>query len=376
MIYKRLIQSAVFKSYTLTNKIREYLIKKNRISYWREITKGRLAQLPPPMRNVLADEERGEIDRFYGKYIKVDPIFHEFYKKATGKFDVRNIPDDIYYSKIDPFYNDWEYAARMDNKTFYRWMFRNIKQPLTICYRQNGFWLDSDSKPLSFSDALDRIKKSQVAFIKYAALSMGGKGVLACDESTSHEEISSFIAANPNDIIVQEGIVQSKMMARLNPSSVNTIRIVTLLRKDYSVKICSTCVRMGLKGSKVDNASSGGIVVGVDETGRLNKTAFGPDGKSYSKHPTSGVNFDSIVIPSFEKVKKAVSEQAAAVPLFRLISWDIAIDYNDEPILIEANLFVGELEFHQLNNGPIFGEETEDILNEVFQSKKKLKYPF
>lgn len=64
------------------------------------------------------------------------------------------------------------------------------------------------------------------------------------------------------------------------------------------------------------------------------------------------------------------------MPLFRLISWDIAIDENDSPVLIEANLFVGELEFHQLNNGPIFGEETEDILKEVFQSNKRIKYPF
>lgn len=255
-------------------------------------------------------------------------------------------------------------------------MFRNIKQPITICYRQNGFWLDSNSKPLPSSDVLDYIKKFHVAFIKYATLSMGGKGILVCDESTSLKELSSFIAANPNDIIVQEAIRQSKKMAELNQSSVNTIRIVTLLRKDGTVKICSTCVRMGLKGSRVDNASSGGIVVGVDEIGRLKDTAYGPDGKSYSKHPISGVNFNKIVTPSFDKIKEVVTKEALATPLFRLISWDIAIDDKDEPVLIEANLFVGELEFHQLNNGPIFGEETEEILEEVFTSNKKITYPF
>ena len=106
---------------------------------------------------------------------------------------------------------------------------------------------------------------------------------------------------------------------------------------------------MGLKGSRVDNASSGGIVVGVDEIRRLKDTAYGPDGKSYSKHPISGVNFNKIVTPSFDKIKEVVTKEALATPLFRLISWDIAIDDKDEPVLIEANLFVGELEFHQLN---------------------------
>ena len=33
-------------------------------------------------------------------------------------------------------------------------------------------------------------------------------------------------------------------------------------------------------------------------------------------------------------------------------------------------------EFHQQKNGPIFGEETEDILREIIDNPKKLSYPF
>lgn len=38
----------------------------------------------------------------------------------------------------------------------------------------------------------------------------------------------------------------------------------------------------------------------------------------------------------------------------------------NEPVLIEANLRYGELDFHQLNNGPVFGKDTKKILDEVF----------
>jgi hypothetical protein len=48
------------------------------------------------------------------------------------------------------------------------------------------------------------------------------------------------------------------------------------------------------------------------------------------------------------------------------VSWDIAFDEQENPVLIEANLKDGELDFHQLNNGPLFGDDTEKILDEVF----------
>ena len=54
------------------------------------------------------------------------------------------------------------------------------------------------------------------------------------------------------------------------------------------------------------------------------------------------------------------------IPHFRMVSWDFSVNEDGMPILIEANLMYGELEFHQLCNGPIFGDDTEEILKEVF----------
>ena len=61
---------------------------------------------------------------------------------------------------------------------------------------------------------------------------------------------------------------------------------------------------------------------------------------------------------------------ATKVPHFRLVSWDIAIDSVGQPVFIEMNPAYGELDFHQLNNGPIFGEDTEEVLEEVFGKKR------
>lgn len=47
-----------------------------------------------------------------------------------------------------------------------------------------------------------------------------------------------------------------------------------------------------------------------------------------------------------------------------------SIDETGEPVLIEANINYGGVEIHQINNGLIFGNETKEILEEVFQKKK------
>ena len=168
------------------------------------------------------------------------------------------------------------------------------------------------------------------------------------------------------DIVVQEPISQSNELSRLNPSSVNTIRCLTLLKKDGTAKLYSTCLRMGVGDTKVDNASSGGCVVGVKEDGTLNEFASTPQGKRFKAHPFTGLDFSTVTIPNFSRIKELVLGEATKLSYFRLVSWDIALNKQNEPVLIEANLCSGELDFHQLNNGPLFGDDTEEILNEVF----------
>jgi hypothetical protein len=55
------------------------------------------------------------------------------------------------------------------------------------------------------------------------------------------------------------------------------------------------------------------------------------------------------------------------IPHFKLVSWDIAIDDTNEAVLIEANMRKGGIDIIQFNSGPIFGDLTERVLDEVFE---------
>lgn len=79
--------------------------------------------------------------------------------------------------------------------------------------------------------------------------------------------------------------------------------------------------------------------------------------------------FDGYTIPGIHEVWDLVQVAHPMVPHFRLVSWDFAINEEGHPVMIEANLNLGELDFHQLNNGPVFGEDIKKILDEVFGKK-------
>ena len=161
---------------------------------------------------------------------------------------------------------------------------------------------------------------------------------------------------------------QHRDIARVNESSVNTIRMISLLSAD-GPKIYSRIFRVGVAGKKVDNYSSGGLTIGINEDGILNKYAYNSKGERFERHPSNDFVFEGYKIPGFEKAVELVKKAHPMVPHFRLVSFDIAIDEKGEAVFIEANLCKGSIEIHEFNNGPLFGDDTEKILNEVFGEK-------
>ena len=116
----------------------------------------------------------------------------------------------------------------------------------------------------------------------------------------------------------------------------------------------------------MDNFCSGGVAVGIDDSGRLKEYGYYLNGSRITTHPVTGISFLGRQIPSFERAKDLVKHAHICVPHFRMVSWDVAIGQDGQPILIEANLADGQLDFHQLTNGPLFKEDTKRILDEVY----------
>lgn len=145
----------------------------------------------------------------------------------------------------------------------------------------------------------------------------------------------SFRFQYPRGAVLEEPIVQSAAMARLHPSSVNTIRAVTLKLKN-ELKIIFMMLRTGQDGSFVDNGSAGGVFCAVDTERGVVTAAADHTHAEITNHPTTGVPLIGFEIPEFAELKELLRTLADKVEGVNYIGWDLA--HTDEGwIMVEAN---------------------------------------
>lgn len=135
--------------------------------------------------------------------------------------------------------------------------------------------------------------------------------------------------------LLEEKMYNIDTLAVLNPTSLNTCRIVTCHGGGY-FKVLFGCLRIGSKGALIDNATQGGTAARIDiETGKLSSVF---KGNAYRLIEGSQVGRDEIglQIPYWKETIEMLREASKLVPEIHLVGWDVAIGPNG-PHLIEGN---------------------------------------
>lgn len=172
------------------------------------------------------------------------------------------------------------------------------------------------------------------------------------------------------DYIIQKCIIQHPQYKMFNSSSVNTEKIISFLFKG-KVYILTSILRVGAPGSHIDTASTGkGYTIGIGSDGQLNEVGYNIFGERRTKD-ASGRDFSSIKLIAHEEICRVIERAHLMLPRFELISWDFAVDDNCMPVLIEYNLNYPNVLVYQMNNGPLFGDLTEDVLRDVAERRKR-----
>ena len=137
--------------------------------------------------------------------------------------------------------------------------------------------------------------------------------------------------------LLEEVVIQHKEMEELHPDSLNTMRIATL-RKEEDIIIMGVALRIGTGNEVVDNFHKNGIVASVDiETGIVKSMGINYLHRRFVKHPDTGKKIIGFQIPNWNKVLDTVVKAAKALPEMDYVGWDVAIDRNDNVLLIEGN---------------------------------------
>lgn len=217
----------------------------------------------------------------------------------------------------------------------------------------------------------DFIKGKENVFVKVTD-DCGGNGVEKINLSENEDAAALYSRLmEKKQYLVEESLVQHEKMNLLNPSSINTLRVTSVLSKGVP-HIMYCLVRMGDGTKNVDNISSGGMYCPVNEDGVIYAPAFcDKTGMCYDKHPMTGTEFEGFEIPYYHEAIELVKKAALVVPQIRYVGWDVAI-CEDGPVLIEGNTIPGydmcQNHNHIKNNGGIlpkfqavFGENLSDL---------------
>lgn len=320
-----------------------------------------------PMKS-LTRGQKADIKAYFKKHFgrEVPTYWHQYLYSRNGIYSEKYIPASIYNSEILYRLNNLRFGLPYADKGFYDTIFPDINRPRTIIKNMNGCFFDS-CHPITKDDAITICYNLDNAVIKPSLGGHWGIGVeLFHSENGYVPELKIslqdlFLKYNKN-FIIQEKLEQHPHLAKLNPTSLNTVRVLSY-RSNNDIKILYAVVRIGRKGEVVDNETVGGIKADIDlQTGRIKGVAFGTPQEKTISQTDSGVVLDKYLIPSFPSVIEFIKKLHERLPYFDLIGWDISVDKDGQPAMIEWNRAA---ELSQVAHGPAFGDFTEEILSVV-----------
>lgn len=252
-----------------------------------------------------------------------------------------------------------DYRILLDNKIVFYCIIRNFADTNTIySYKVNSNYVAFE-KGFDKDCILEQLcKKGKIV---YKQLNLGGgigfrlltyqDGRYSINrKETTISDINSLL--NTDNYLLEEYCEQGQFENNFWPYSVNTIRIITLV-KEGNVIITNAIQRIGIDKEKcVDNASEGGLYAVIDvETGRLNAARshtkenylnYNGEIINYPVHPITQAPIKNIVVPGWQELKVSIISLHKKILFTNIlfIAWDIALLDSGYKI-IEANTSVG-----------------------------------
>lgn len=287
------------------------------------------------------------------------------------------IPEDIYYNKIEPALNNRLYALAYADKNSYEKLLGNKADifPRTLLRRVNGTYLTSDYGKADIDSALKIISGMDTDIIaKPSVETSGGNSVLKATYEGGYfliegksiaalELIELLDKRLGSNYIIQELIRQHTWFEGINPSSINTVRFMAYrsVVSDEAHAV-SAVLRFGMPGNIVDNQAAGGMTCGISPEGILNNFSVDKYGVRRSDWPWL-LERAGTPVPGYSDMLALTKKLMTLFPYHRVIGFDFCVDECGRVLLIEANLKNLEVNFLQMNNGPLFGEFTSEIID-------------
>lgn len=197
-------------------------------------------------------------------------------------------------------------------------------------FRREAIYVDSSTDRNELIGFLNRHRRV------FAKPIDGSYGAGAHIIDIEHGQDAALLEFAEGRWIVEELIIQDSLMACWNQTSVNTVRVPSIMAAGKPTVI-GPFLRTGRRGAVIDNAGGGGVLAALDAfDGRVISDGFSEQNIFYVSHPDSGIKFKGWQVPRWDELMHLSAEIHRNMPDHKYIAFDFALT-PDGWVLIEGN---------------------------------------
>lgn len=216
-----------------------------------------------------------------------------------------------------------KYAPFFSNKVNFNHNFHEFVKRECVSY-EDGF-----NKVLAFIKEHKEVVRKPIS-------GLGGANVEKIETKNIKNTKEFFDKLKEENCMIEELVIQNEEWSKLNPNSLNTIRVVTKCINGEASVIFAVA-RIGSGASIVDNFHQGGVGVKVNiEKGCLEGLAIDKNNNESEFVPTTKVKVDGFKIPFWNEVIEMTKKAAKVNDNVNVVGWDVGLT-NDGPVIIEGN---------------------------------------
>ena len=179
-----------------------------------------------------------------------------------------------------------------------------------------------------------------------------GRGVYVAAGNDQQELAKLTKACKQSPVLLEEVCCNCEVLNRINSSSLNTLRIFTIINSLGEIEIPSVSLRCGCGDSVVDNWGAGGVCYPVDvDSGIIYERGVDKKGCKHIYHPGTDVIMPGLVIPRFREACEMAKDVIRKDMKVVYAGHDIAI-LPDRLELIEVNFPGGHDIFQAIDQIP------------------------
>ena len=281
-----------------------------------------------------------------------DYLNYKFYEKSWK--ERRTYATIGYQHEFYKIAAHWDYAPFFSNKVNFHKNFKKYVKRSCVSYDEG-------------LDAVTEFIKNHDSIVRKPINGLGGASVEKIDTKDIQDIKEFYEKLKEENCFLEELVIQNKEWSKLNPKSLNTVRVVTYCLNGKS-KVLFAVARIGSGKSIVDNFHQGGVGVKVNiEKGCLEGNTIDKANNENPNTLLTNVKVDGFKIPYWKEIIQMTEEAAKVNDNVNIVGWDVGIT-DDGPLLIEGNRGPG-MDIIQVLYKRGVKPELEEIKKEILESK-------